>query len=46
MNVEATVQAIVEILNAFASLEIETVPLAAQFYSQFLIADNIQVSVS
>ena len=44
LNVEATVQALVEILHAFALLEIETVPLAAQFYSQFLMADNIQVS--
>ena len=44
LNVEATVQALVEILHAFALLEIETVPLAAQSYSQFLMADNIQVS--
>lgn len=43
-NVEATVQALVEIFHAFTSYEVETVPFAAQLYSQFLMADNVQVS--
>ena len=44
LNVEATVQALVEIFHAFTSFEVETVPFAAQLYSQFLMADNVQVS--
>jgi hypothetical protein len=43
LNVEATVQALVEIFHAFTAFEVETVPFAAQLYSQFLMAENIQV---
>ena len=44
LNIEATVQALVEIFHAFTSQEVETVPFAAQLYSQFLMAESVQVS--
>ena len=42
-HVEATVQAIVEVLHAFTAVDHDLVPFTARIYADFLTADNTQV---
>ena len=42
-HVEATVQAIVEVLHAFTAVDHELIPFTARIYADFLTADNAQV---
>ena len=43
-HVEATVHALIDILHAFTTVDLATVPTVSNIYVQFLIADNLQVS--
>ncbi len=45
-HVEASVQALIEVLHAFTVVDHEAVPYAVKLYAQFLMADDAQVSFS
>lgn len=43
-HVEATVQALVEILHAFTTVDMDSVDFATQIYAKFLLAEDVSVA--
>ena len=44
-HVDSTVQALIEVFHAFTTIESETIPHVSDLYAQFLVAENLQVSI-
>ena len=45
-HIDAIVQALIEVFHAFTTIDPETIPQVSNLYAQFLIADNLQVSLT
>ena len=45
-HIDSTVQALIEVFHAFTTIDSETIPHVSDLYAQFLIADNLQVTLN
>ena len=43
-NIDATVQALIEVFHAFTTIDSEVIPQVSNLYAEFLKASNLQVS--
>jgi hypothetical protein len=45
-HIDSTVQALIEVFHAFTTIDSETIPHVSDLYAQFLVADNLQVTLN